>query len=434
MEQNDSPIETLLETLPPETTPRLGKRLASAPWTPRVVRRNRILAVINMAILLFVAAIVLTPQGRAFAQSIFQFFITTDQTSISISQEEIDFYYTPFPTHALSLVNVTPISPTPSPCLNSEGEGTYVCEIQKVEKQLNMDLKEFSALPSVWAFRGVNPFSTDPVTKMNNAAEIWYEVSGGYLFLTQGNGEFSPGMTVLSSAVEQIRIGKYYGEYVDGSFGVKNGDTKLTWDSVGADQRIRWKEGERWFEILELSGPGTSGFMDKQTLISLATHMIYQPDKKEEAVKINPNFIPNISLAEKICGYSISQPTRLPIRMELDYVRYDDKQKSITLNYGSRALRIVQGPKETSFFTNLDSYKDVETVQISNMTGQYGISPLQKTIWDSATPPAYPVTNTYSILLWEKDGMIYQIYFDQSYSGGGQLTKEQMIEIAESLR
>jgi len=36
-------------------------------------------------------------------------------------------------------------------------------------------------------------------------------------------------------------------------------------------------------------------------------------------------------------------------------------------------------------------------------------------------------------LLWKKDGMAYQIYFDQSFSGGGQLTKEQMIEIAENL-
>ena len=73
-------------------------------------------------------------------------------------------------------------------------------------------------------------------------------------------------------------------------------------------------------------------------------------------------------------------------------------------------------------------------MQIGDAVGQYGESPAQTTIWDSATMPAFPVTNSYTTVLWKKDGVIYQIYFDQSYSNGGQLTMEQLVEIAESLR
>jgi hypothetical protein len=42
--------------------------------------------------------------------------------------------------------------------------------------------------------------------------------------------------------------------------------------------------------------------------------------------------------------------------------------------------------------------------------------------------------NTYSVLLWKEDDVVYQIYCDQNFGGGGQLTKEQMIEIVENLR
>lgn len=120
--------------------------------------------------------------------------------------------------------------------------------------------------------------------------------------------------------------------------------------------------------------------------------------------------------------------------MEFNFAKYDPERKSITLNYGNRALRIVQTPAESALIRNLDSYKNVETIRVGDAIGQYGVSPSQKTIWESATPPVFTTTNSYSVLLWEKAGIIYQIYFDQSFSDGGYLTKEQMIEIAESLR
>ncbi|MEO7840889.1 MAG: DUF4367 domain-containing protein, partial [Anaerolineales bacterium] len=113
---------------------------------------------------------------------------------------------------------------------------------------------------------------------------------------------------------------------------------------------------------------------------------------------------------------------------------YDPERKSITLNYGYRALRIVQTPMESALIKDLDSYKNVEAIHVGDTVGQYGISPAQKTIWESETPPVFPTTNSYSVLLWEKAGIIYQIFFDQSFSSGGYLTKDQMIQIAESLQ
>ncbi len=430
----ESQMEAMLENLPPDVGPRLEQQLSSAPWTPRGVKRRRVFIGIYLSIILLVALVGLTPQGRAFAQNIFKFFTTTDQSSFPLSEEEINDLYAPIPTYALSLVEVTPLPPQPDDCPNPDGTETYECEIKQAENELNMDLKEFSEPPPIWKFVEVQALSNTSSSLTNDIGEITYATSSGYLILRQGNGDFPPDR-VLSSAIEQVKIGEYYGEYVDGLFGVRNGDTNLSWDAVGADQRIRWREGERWFEIFASVGPGTSGYLDKQALISLASSMVYQPENREETAQVDFDFIPNIPLAEKICVCDILQPGKLPNdNTHFDYVRYDPERKSITLHYGYRALRIVQTPLESAIIRDLDSYKNVDTVRVGDAVGQFGISPAQKTIWESATPPVFTTNNSYSVLLWKKDGMMYQIYFDQSFSGGGQLTKEQMIEIGESLR
>jgi hypothetical protein len=430
---NEFSIETLLENLPPRISPRLERRLSSAPWTSRTIKQKRVLNVVYLVIFLFIAFISLTSQGRAFAQAILNFFTTTDQQSISLSKEEVDLFYTPAPTYALSLVEVTSSPPLTGRCSNIEGTGTYECKIQYVENQLNIDIKEFSVVPPGWAFKEIDFHST--ISSTNNVVVISYQTPGAYLFLRQGSGEFPPDTDwgkVFISAIQKVKIGQYDGEYVNGTFALKNGDDQITWESTGSDQRIRWREDKRWFEIVALVGPGTSGYLNQEALISLASDMVYQPENFDQTTKVD--FIPNIALAEKICRCTILQPTTLPDGMSFDYARYDPYWKSITLNYGYRALRIVQTPMESVLIKDLDSYKNLESVQIGDTVGQYGISPAQKTIWESSTAPVFPTNNSYSVLLWKKDGMVYQIYFDQSFSDGGQLTKDQMIEIAESLR
>jgi hypothetical protein len=171
--------------------------------------------------------------------------------------------------------------------------------------------------------------------------------------------------------------------------------------------------------------------MDQQTLITLATSMVYQPEKLDQ---IDIDFIPNIALAERVSGFDVKEPTLLPKDIIFDSATYDLERHNVTLIYGYRSLRIVQTPIESALIKNLSSYKNVEMVKVGEANGQFGISPAQKTIWESATPPVLPIDNSYSVLLWQKDDMIYQIYFDHSFSNGGYLTKDDMIRIAESLR
>ena len=426
---DETQIEALLKDLPPDISPRLEQRLASAPWTPKSVRRQRVFAIVYLTMFSLFVFFTLTPQGRAVAQTLLQFFTGTDQQSFPLSEEELAGFYSPVPTYVLSLIEVTPQPSLSSPgdnCSSPETIGTYTCEIHQTETQLGMDLKEFPSTPSGWSFEHTAGFQ--------NYAAITYQSSGGYLALRQGIGGFpvdSDWEKVPTSVVQQIKIGEYQGEYVNGSFSLLNGSKEITWGSNGGIQRIRWKEEERWFEIFEANGPGVTGYIDQQALITLAASMVYQPEKLDQ---IDIDFIPNIALAERVSGFDVKEPTLLPEYITLDYATYDPERHNVTLIYGSRALRIVQTPIESALIKNLSSYKNVETVKVGNADGQFGISPAQKTIWDSATPPVSPIDNSYSVLLWQKDGMVYQIYFDHSFSSGGDLTKDQMIQIAESLR
>ncbi len=72
---------------------------------------------------------------------------------------------------------------------------------------------------------------------LQNHASITYQSPGGYLTLRQGIGDFptdSDWEKVPASAVQQIKIGEYQGEYVNGSFALLNGAKEATWGSDGA--------------------------------------------------------------------------------------------------------------------------------------------------------------------------------------------------------
>jgi len=191
---DESRIESLLENLPPEISPRLEKRLASAPWTPRAVRRRQTFTAISVTIALLIAFIGLTPQGRAFAQTIFKFFTPTDKVSLPLSEEEVDLIYTPAPAFGLELSEVAPVPTLPGGCSKPEAIGTYTCEVQRIEKQLGIDLKEFPSTPDHHTFTKI--WFYEPPSRNTNIIAIWYQYwyqsTGGLISLTQGVGDFPP--------------------------------------------------------------------------------------------------------------------------------------------------------------------------------------------------------------------------------------------------
>ena len=64
-----------------------------------------------LALALVFSILLITPQGRAFAQTLFRFFSTAESESFPLPDEELNLYDdtpTPAPTFALSLETVSP--------------------------------------------------------------------------------------------------------------------------------------------------------------------------------------------------------------------------------------------------------------------------------------------------------------------------------------
>jgi hypothetical protein len=81
---DDKQLEELLQNLLPDASQRLDARLATAPWTPRAVARQRFVKATTTALLIFILLVAVTPQGRAFAQDVVHRignFVITDEAS-----------------------------------------------------------------------------------------------------------------------------------------------------------------------------------------------------------------------------------------------------------------------------------------------------------------------------------------------------------------
>src|SRR5690606_30788142 len=161
-----------------------------------------------IVILLTVAFV--SPQGRAFAQRIFQFFMVTNEKSFPIPTEQVFTFPdapTLLPTQILPLepvqVNIPMPSTTPDiSCNTSASQVTYFCQIKATEEQAGFDAKEFPYDPKGMKFSNAtfNP-STGEIT-------MEFVTGGGYLYLRQGIADFPtwnvPWAKVPSDAVEQV--------------------------------------------------------------------------------------------------------------------------------------------------------------------------------------------------------------------------------------
>jgi len=81
---SEKDIERLLECFPPVAPNRPGQRLSNAPWLVQPVAHRRIINTVALAILAVALLFFVTPQGKAFAQSIIRRignFIITDKAS-----------------------------------------------------------------------------------------------------------------------------------------------------------------------------------------------------------------------------------------------------------------------------------------------------------------------------------------------------------------
>jgi hypothetical protein len=234
-------------------------------------------AVLTLLVVVGMTAFLVHPHRRALAQQIFnRFFAPTGQTSFPVPP--VDLTAQALPDSQKPTEAPTPIPASPQVCPQADPRQFYVCSLAFAQTELGFPLK---ALPTEIVDIPGMAYDSMKLDSQKGSVELQY---GDVLFLSQGQGEFShefldfslSGDAVPGDAVQPVLVDGQLGEYVQGGFLWKPGSDQYIWDPEGSATRLRWREGDTWFQLFK---PGTPEALrgllgDRDAFIHLAEKLV----------------------------------------------------------------------------------------------------------------------------------------------------------------
>jgi hypothetical protein len=451
---DENKTEELLSKIQPVPSEGFHQQMAQSAWRAneqnqgtRIVRNSRLKITVALIVLIGITWIV-TPQGRAFAQRIFLFFTVTESTSFPIPTEQVYSLpptETPVPTYILPLETVGTIVPaqaikTPDEsCTAPEAQSGYFCQIQAVEVQAGFDAKEIPHDPRGMKFSQATFHSATQAIIM----EFVVITGGGYLNLNQGVGEFPEAYKwgeVPAEGLKQVTVNGQYAEIAFGTFAVYPNSSEAVWQPGGM-LRLHWREGERWFALEKMGDPYPIEWIDENEIVKLAESLVGERPF-DQVPPLDPEYLTSVEAAEELAGFDIPVPTILPAGYELKRVAWADN-----------VARLFYGPKNSTEYTLLifmgpiaNSQSGpclecppgaVEDVQIGPwqgwyMRGTFNMGP-GSNVNPTPTPVWEPDARHWS-LNWNTDTLWFSMSYFSSGDYGGEMNKETMVKIAESLK
>jgi len=211
--------------------------------------RIKRLAYSLFAVIAILAISLTTPQGRAFAQNVLQFFRRTENKTFELKPSQI----VPVETVQADATAVPPSS---------------LISVTEAEALVGFDVLELPSVPAGLNYLGARLYG--------NSVSIEYEARGmgGNLFITQSrDGYWQSELDwdkVPSDAIVPVKIGNVEGEFVKGTFVVHPNDTVATWNPDAAMLRLRWVKDGIWFEMAKFGNVESIEYLDQDGLIELA--------------------------------------------------------------------------------------------------------------------------------------------------------------------
>jgi hypothetical protein len=412
-----------------------------------------------IVIVILLALTFITPQGRAFAQSILKFFIRSGSDSISVPTAEPYQWITTTPGAPLPTS-----TPHPAEAAFAAKCGNFsnpTCSVEQIRGMINFPVKELGKIPEGFYFSGATG-GPDSVTLI-----YYYEEQNGSIAVTieRWTGVPSPQSDLVGSSaeVEKVQIGNLEGEYFKGIFAYNDGSDTATWDSDFGNETLRWVDGNVSYTILYFYPPTPMG---KEGMVALADSLTTEtveklPAPTPEAFDMawDPRDMYNLTMseAEEKAGFTLLLPTNLPNIFTLVGAHYEEEGNTVWVYYqldpnqfggnsnglvlreqsapnlGDSGLsditigdynKLTEGNPENLMVVPADA--KLETVQIGPNTGKYIEGVWSGTDccgwqWD---PNPYMKT-----LRWWADGRAFEL----SYTGT-EIGRDDMVRIAESMK
>jgi hypothetical protein len=349
------------------------------------------LATVSVFALLAVAFI--TPQGRAFAQSILQFFTRAESNSFPVE-----------------VIEPNPLELTAEPPAS-------LITVMEAELRAGFDVAELPFVPDGFKYLGARMYG--------NAVSLEYEAQGGggNLILMQSKDGFiqSDWDKVPAEAVVPVKIGDVDGEFAQGTFVVMAGESSATWNSSAPILRLRWSKDGIWFDLTKYGDVEVIEYLDQQGLIELANRITTNP------------FPLTMDEVKQYAGYQVLVPATLPDGMTFLGAALDPALKMTSLSIGySEAERIIlikqqpiESPETCTLCGLVGASASVQQVQINGVPGEYA-----EGVWElTDNGPVWRDDPYLKTLRWQKDGMAYELIYM-----GMDLGKDNLVTIAESMK
>jgi hypothetical protein len=431
---DENRMEELLTKIQPVPSEHFHQTMKQAAWHGRgeklpLPKRLRLQMIFAVVALLVLTAVLATPQGRTWAQEVFQFFGRVNSSTVEMPPGEVKSMQDFNDDYDLPLVPV--VIPTVSPemavlrgCEIPQKSQSYGCQIALAESKLGFDLKELPTLPEGWTLDIVFYDSASKSATIGYLFDVSY-MSSGSLYLTQGTGELptyyqqSPWSVVPADQVEKVKVGTQDGELVEGLFVLPAGSSSLVWDDSNEHKRLAWSDGTRWYLIEVWRNLNLPDTMGRDRLIELAESLVESPAVTAEA--LDPAYLYSVSAAEELAGFDLKAPTLLPMEMGFSHAEYYEDNHEVRLFYGPNTELVVHqwAGKSLDLSTlpsDYDPNSSYEAVQVHGERAFYGF---------------VEGSDTHHFLWWEQDGVHFQLYF---YEIVGRLDRDKMIAVAESMQ
>lgn len=430
---NEDKIEELLAKIQPFPSAGFHQKMERATWRgkeERTIKSLRLKVAFVITALVIVSTVFVSPQGRAWAQEVFQFFEAINSHTVDVPeslvqlQEDVGNDQVVLPLVPVYIPTIAPAMAAIPGCETPQQSQSYHCNVALAESKLGFDLKEFKELPIEWNFDFVYYNSS------SKSATIGYSLTHasfdyGALSLMQGWGdtpEFyasNPWDAVPVDKIQTVKIGNNNGQYVEGGMDSSSESSSLTWNDLKPHRRLGWSDGTRWYLIDLWTITKISSTLTREQLIELAESLVDAPQAANEP--LNPNYLYSVSDAEKLSGFDLKAPTLLPMEIDFSYARYYADSKEVRLFYGINNELVIHAWKGKSLALETlttPSNPDYQIVEIHGETAYFG------TVETGADPHLF--------LWWEEDGIVYQIYYYQYFFG--MIDQEKLIAIAESMQ
>jgi hypothetical protein len=222
-------------------------------------KRFQPVAIATVTVLVLLAFTLVTPSGKAFAQSILRFFTRVESDEFYMPVSDLTFEETT-PFHEECGISIHPL-----------------CSVEQVRSKVAFEVKELGVLPPGMYFEGATggPDFIELAYLHEDADRLGGEMS----VIVEATGKptpFGTGMVAKSAVVEEVLVGGNPGEYYTGIlFQDENGN--VTWQPNDPQMTLRWEDGASTYTLFYYS---TRHPLTKEELIQLAESMTLEPVAK----------------------------------------------------------------------------------------------------------------------------------------------------------